>query len=60
MSIALMTRNDWRITGELISILERANQGIPEDLVAMAKRYKANKLKKEMKKNWGKPKKSYH
>lgn len=30
-------------------------QSIPEDLVAMAKRYEANKLKKEMEKKMGKP-----
>uniref|UniRef100_A0A8C7B9C1 RNA helicase n=1 Tax=Neovison vison TaxID=452646 RepID=A0A8C7B9C1_NEOVI len=55
ISITLLTRNDWRVAGELINILERAQQSIPEDLVAMAKRYEANKLKKEMEKKLGKP-----
>ncbi|XP_004422091.1 PREDICTED: probable ATP-dependent RNA helicase DDX43 [Ceratotherium simum simum] len=64
VSITLITRNDWRIANELINILERANQSIPEDLVSMAERYKANKLKKEMEKKMGrpqgKPKKFYY
>nr|XP_020767057.1 probable ATP-dependent RNA helicase DDX43 isoform X3 [Odocoileus virginianus texanus] len=55
VSITLITRNDWKIAGELINILERANQSVPEDLVAMAERYKANKLKKETENKWGKP-----
>ncbi|XP_058422759.1 probable ATP-dependent RNA helicase DDX43 [Diceros bicornis minor] len=64
VSVTLITRNDWRIANELINILERANQSIPEDLVSMAERYKANKLKKEMEKKMGrpqgKPKKFYY
>ncbi|XP_037376825.1 probable ATP-dependent RNA helicase DDX43 [Talpa occidentalis] len=55
VSITLVTRNDWRVANELISILERAHQSIPEDLVSMAERYKANKLKKEMEKKLGRP-----
>ncbi|XP_057624583.1 probable ATP-dependent RNA helicase DDX43 [Chionomys nivalis] len=55
MSITLITRNDWRVATELINILERANQSIPEELVLMAERYKANKLKREMEKKMGKP-----
>ncbi|XP_045368648.2 putative ATP-dependent RNA helicase DDX43 [Camelus bactrianus] len=64
VSITLITRSDWKIASELINILERANQSIPEDLRAMAERYKANKLKKEMEKKMarlpGKPKKFYY
>nr|XP_006204492.2 probable ATP-dependent RNA helicase DDX43 [Vicugna pacos] len=52
VSITLITRSDWKIASELINILERANQSIPEDLRAMAERYKANKLKKKWKKKW--------
>ncbi|XP_004623234.1 probable ATP-dependent RNA helicase DDX43 [Octodon degus] len=48
MSITLITRNDWRIATELINILKRANQSIPEELVSMAERYRANKLKREV------------
>ncbi|XP_031201027.1 probable ATP-dependent RNA helicase DDX43 isoform X2 [Mastomys coucha] len=55
MSITLITRNDWRVATELINILERANQNIPEELVLMAERYKANKLKREMEKKMGRP-----
>ncbi|XP_006168375.1 probable ATP-dependent RNA helicase DDX43 [Tupaia chinensis] len=55
MSITLLTRNDWRVSTELINILERANQSIPEELVSMAERYKANKLKKETGKKLGRP-----
>uniref|UniRef100_G1PX92 RNA helicase n=1 Tax=Myotis lucifugus TaxID=59463 RepID=G1PX92_MYOLU len=55
VSITLITRNDWRVANELINILERANQSIPEELVSMAERYKANKLKKEVEKKLGKP-----
>ncbi|XP_055965471.1 probable ATP-dependent RNA helicase DDX43 [Sorex fumeus] len=55
VSITLITRNDWRVANELISILERANQIIPEDLVSMAERFKANKMKKDMEKKLGKP-----
>ncbi|XP_021028243.1 probable ATP-dependent RNA helicase DDX43 isoform X2 [Mus caroli] len=55
MSITLITRNDWRVATELINILERANQNIPEELVLMAERYKANKLKREMEKKVGRP-----
>ncbi|XP_037002953.2 probable ATP-dependent RNA helicase DDX43 [Artibeus jamaicensis] len=64
VSITLITRNDWRVANELINILERANQSIPEELVSMAERYKANKLKKEVEKKLGrpqgKPKKFYY
>ncbi|XP_008577121.1 PREDICTED: probable ATP-dependent RNA helicase DDX43 isoform X2 [Galeopterus variegatus] len=63
MAITLITRNDWRIATELINILERASQSIPEELVSMAERYKANQLKKErekkMRRPQGKPKKFY-
>lgn len=38
VSVTLITRNDWRITGALIKILERAHWSIPEDHVAMAGR----------------------
>ncbi|KAM9233135.1 putative ATP-dependent RNA helicase DDX43 [Dugong dugon] len=55
VSITLITRNDWRVATELINILERANQSVPEDLVSMAERYKANKQKKEMEKKLGRP-----
>ncbi|XP_072266515.1 probable ATP-dependent RNA helicase DDX43 [Pyxicephalus adspersus] len=46
-SITLVTRNDWRVSGELISILERANQEVPEDLFEMSERYEQFKKKKQ-------------
>ncbi|XP_053731950.1 probable ATP-dependent RNA helicase DDX43 isoform X3 [Synchiropus splendidus] len=38
-SITLVTRDNWRMAAELISILERAGQEVPEELVLMAERY---------------------
>ncbi|XP_018422857.1 PREDICTED: probable ATP-dependent RNA helicase DDX43 [Nanorana parkeri] len=46
-SVTLVTRKDWRVAGELISILERANQEVPEELLEMAERYEHFKKKKE-------------
>ncbi|XP_078398061.1 putative ATP-dependent RNA helicase DDX43 [Cetorhinus maximus] len=46
-AITLVTRNDWRFAAELIAILERACQPVPEELLTMAKRYEQNKMKKE-------------
>ncbi|KAM9316599.1 putative ATP-dependent RNA helicase DDX43 [Gastrophryne carolinensis] len=46
-SITLVTRKDWRVAGELISILERANQEVPEDLFDMAERYEQFKKARE-------------
>ncbi|XP_077162848.1 putative ATP-dependent RNA helicase DDX43 isoform X1 [Paroedura picta] len=54
-AVTLVTRNDWRIASELIEILERGNQVIPEELISMAQRYKQFQLKKEMEKDCGKP-----
>ncbi|XP_038603904.1 probable ATP-dependent RNA helicase DDX43 [Tachyglossus aculeatus] len=49
-SVTLVTRNDWRIASELINILERANQSVPEELVLMAERFKLHKEKKDVEK----------
>ncbi|XP_069742073.1 probable ATP-dependent RNA helicase DDX43 [Narcine bancroftii] len=46
-AITLITRNDWRFAADLISILERGCQPVPEELLEMAKRYKESKVKKE-------------
>ncbi|XP_061479112.1 probable ATP-dependent RNA helicase DDX43 isoform X2 [Rhineura floridana] len=54
-AVTLVTRNDWRIASELIDILERGNQVIPEELISMAERYKQFQLKKEMEKDLGRP-----
>ncbi|XP_053142855.1 probable ATP-dependent RNA helicase DDX43 isoform X2 [Hemicordylus capensis] len=54
-AVTLVTRNDWRIASELIDILERGNQVIPEELISMAERYKQFQLKKEMERDLGRP-----
>ncbi|XP_063297804.1 probable ATP-dependent RNA helicase DDX43 [Pelobates fuscus] len=45
-SVTLVTRNDWRVSEELINILERANQEVPDELFQMADRYREFKQKK--------------
>ncbi|XP_012501489.1 PREDICTED: probable ATP-dependent RNA helicase DDX43 [Propithecus coquereli] len=55
VAITLITRNDWRIATELINILERANQSIPEELKGMSERFKAHQLKKQMERKMGRP-----
>uniref|UniRef100_G3T7N6 RNA helicase n=1 Tax=Loxodonta africana TaxID=9785 RepID=G3T7N6_LOXAF len=46
-SVTLITQDDWKIANELIKILKRANQFVPDELVTMAERYKAYKQQKE-------------
>uniref|UniRef100_A0A2K5SF57 RNA helicase n=1 Tax=Cebus imitator TaxID=2715852 RepID=A0A2K5SF57_CEBIM len=61
VSITTMTRNDWRFAPELVNILQRANQTIPDDLLSMAERFKARQQKREterkMERPQGRPKK---
>ncbi|KAM5197157.1 DEAD box protein 53 [Hipposideros larvatus] len=63
IAITLLTQNDWKSAPELIKILERANQSVPEDLVTMTQRRKLGKPKKHTGKNFknsqGKPKSFY-
>ncbi|XP_013885154.1 putative ATP-dependent RNA helicase DDX43 isoform X3 [Austrofundulus limnaeus] len=47
-SITLITRDNWRMASELISILERAGQDVPEELVLMAERYEKHKRERDM------------
>uniref|UniRef100_A0A8C8G1B4 RNA helicase n=1 Tax=Oncorhynchus tshawytscha TaxID=74940 RepID=A0A8C8G1B4_ONCTS len=47
-SITLVTRGDWRKAADLIPILERAGQEVPDELVLMAERYEKHKREKEM------------
>ncbi|XP_062850867.1 probable ATP-dependent RNA helicase DDX43 [Trichomycterus rosablanca] len=47
-SITLITRADWKTAAELIHILERAGQEVPDDLVLMAERYDKHQREKEM------------
>ncbi|XP_066535880.1 probable ATP-dependent RNA helicase DDX43 [Hoplias malabaricus] len=48
MSITLVTRGDRKMAAELIHILERAGQDVPEELVLMAERYEKHQREKEM------------
>uniref|UniRef100_UPI00358F13BC probable ATP-dependent RNA helicase DDX43 n=1 Tax=Myxine glutinosa TaxID=7769 RepID=UPI00358F13BC len=41
VSTTLITRGDWRNAARLISLLEEANQEVPDELVDMAERYAA-------------------
>ncbi|KAM8953045.1 putative ATP-dependent RNA helicase DDX43 [Pelodytes ibericus] len=50
-SITLVTRQDWRVAEELIQILERAFQEVPEELVEMASRYQEFKNRKDSERN---------
>ncbi|KAM9726763.1 putative ATP-dependent RNA helicase DDX43 isoform 1-T2 [Menidia menidia] len=47
-AVTLVTRENWRMAPELIPILERAGQDVPEELVLMAERYEKHKREKEM------------
>ncbi|XP_056344450.1 probable ATP-dependent RNA helicase DDX43 [Oenanthe melanoleuca] len=61
-AVTLVTSNDWRFASELIDILQRANQVVPDKLIAMAERYKQSQMRKEIEKDtqrpWRKPSKS--
>ncbi|XP_005153365.3 probable ATP-dependent RNA helicase DDX43 [Melopsittacus undulatus] len=46
-AITLVTRNNWRFASELIEILERTDQVVPNELMAMAQRYKEYQIIKE-------------
>ncbi|XP_071336120.1 probable ATP-dependent RNA helicase DDX43 [Trachinotus anak] len=47
-AVTLVTRENWRMAPELIPILERAGQDVPEELVLMAERYEKHKREKDM------------
>ncbi|XP_067242678.1 probable ATP-dependent RNA helicase DDX43 [Chanodichthys erythropterus] len=47
-SVTLVTREDWKVASELITILERSGQDVPEELVLMAERYEKHQREKEM------------
>uniref|UniRef100_A0A8C7QR02 RNA helicase n=1 Tax=Oncorhynchus mykiss TaxID=8022 RepID=A0A8C7QR02_ONCMY len=49
-SITLVTRGDWRKAADLIPILERAGQEVPDELVLMAERYEKHKREKMIRK----------
>ncbi|NXE63492.1 DDX43 helicase, partial [Calcarius ornatus] len=54
-AVTLVTGNDWRFASELIDILERANQVVPDELIAMAERYKQSQMRKEVEKDIPRP-----
>ncbi|NWS55262.1 DDX43 helicase, partial [Chunga burmeisteri] len=54
-AVTLVTKNDWRVASELIEILERANQVVPDELIAMAERYKQFQIRKEIEKDMRRP-----
>nr|XP_015800199.2 probable ATP-dependent RNA helicase DDX43 [Nothobranchius furzeri] len=47
-AITLLTRENWRMAPELIPILERAEQEVPEELVLMAERYEKHKRERDL------------
>ncbi|XP_054248846.1 probable ATP-dependent RNA helicase DDX43 [Indicator indicator] len=55
VALTLVTEHDWRVASELIEILERANQVVPHQLVAMAERYKQFQIRKETEKGVRRP-----
>ncbi|KAL0587933.1 putative ATP-dependent RNA helicase DDX53 [Plecturocebus cupreus] len=54
-AVTLITQRDSKMASELIKILERANQSVPEDLVLMAEQYKLNQQKRDTEKQSRKP-----
>ncbi|NXJ67688.1 DDX43 helicase, partial [Rostratula benghalensis] len=54
-AVTLVTKKDWRVASELIDILERAHQAVPDELVVMAERYKQFQISKEMEKDIRRP-----
>ncbi|XP_019469124.2 probable ATP-dependent RNA helicase DDX43 [Meleagris gallopavo] len=50
-AVTLITKKDWKAASELIDILQRANQVVPDELISMAERYKQCQMRKEMEKD---------
>ncbi|XP_071965095.1 probable ATP-dependent RNA helicase DDX43 [Antedon mediterranea] len=44
-ALTFMTRRDWRWAGDIINIMQEANQEIPDELIEMAERWKRHKEK---------------
>lgn len=47
IALSFFTRQDWANAGELIKILEEANQEVPDELEEMAVRFEKMKLRRE-------------
>ncbi|NWR52874.1 DDX43 helicase, partial [Regulus satrapa] len=54
-AVTLITSHDWRFASELIDILERANQVVPDQLISMAERYKQSQMRREFEKDIQRP-----
>ncbi|XP_065537494.1 probable ATP-dependent RNA helicase DDX43 [Lathamus discolor] len=54
-AITLVTKSNWRFASELIEILERTDQVVPNELIAMAQRYKEFQIRKEIGKDIQRP-----
>nr|XP_047933421.1 probable ATP-dependent RNA helicase DDX43 isoform X1 [Anser cygnoides] len=54
-AITLVTKKDWKVASELIDILERANQVVPDELISMAERYKKFQMEKDMERDIRRP-----
>ncbi|XP_068597751.1 probable ATP-dependent RNA helicase DDX43 [Brachionichthys hirsutus] len=54
-SVTLVTRENWKMAPELIHILERAGQDVPEELVLMAERYEKHQKESERNEPRGRP-----
>ncbi|XP_040522656.1 probable ATP-dependent RNA helicase DDX43 [Gallus gallus] len=50
-AVTLITKKDWKAASELIDILQRAKQVVPDELISMAERYKQHQIRKEMEKD---------
>ncbi|XP_041983046.1 probable ATP-dependent RNA helicase DDX43 [Aricia agestis] len=47
IALSFISRNDWAHADELIKILEEANQEVPDELLSMANRFSAMKIRRE-------------
>ncbi|KAL4625049.1 putative ATP-dependent RNA helicase DDX43 [Arapaima gigas] len=47
-SVTLVSRSDWKQASELVDILDRAGQTVPEELLLMAERYKQHQTERDV------------
>ncbi|XP_072188937.1 probable ATP-dependent RNA helicase DDX43 [Excalfactoria chinensis] len=58
-AVTLVTKKDWKAASELIDILQRAKQVVPDELISMAERYKQHQIRKEMEKDMLRPQRKF-
>ncbi|NXJ13354.1 DDX43 helicase, partial [Odontophorus gujanensis] len=58
-AVTLVTKKDWRVASELIDILQRAEQVVPDELISMAERYKQYQTRREMEKDLLRPQRKF-